>query len=90
MLVTPGALSAGMEYPSAKFALITHGHISSLPTKKRRRPKNCLLYTSELDNPFGYGRIVRDSVSAGIYFFDGLYPVVSVLLFYDSLKHTAF
>ena len=40
VLVTPGALSAGIEYPSAKFALITHGHISSLPTKKRRRPKN--------------------------------------------------
>lgn len=40
VLVAPGALSAGMEYPGAKFALITHGHITSLPAKKRRRPKN--------------------------------------------------
>lgn len=40
VLVTPGSLSAGFEYPGAKFSLITHGHIASMPTKKRRRPKS--------------------------------------------------
>ena len=40
ILVVPGALSAGMEYPGANFTLITHGHLAAAPAKKRKRPKN--------------------------------------------------
>lgn len=40
VLVVPGSLSAGFDYPGAGFFLITHGHFASLPVKKRKRPKN--------------------------------------------------
>lgn len=40
VVVTSGALSAGLEYPGAFFGLITHGRLISAPKKKAKRSKN--------------------------------------------------
>ena len=40
VVVTTGALSAGMEYPAAFFGLITHGRLLATRAKKARRNKN--------------------------------------------------
>lgn len=40
VVVTSGALSAGLEYPGAFFGLITHGRLITTPQKKARRSKN--------------------------------------------------
>ncbi len=40
VIVTTGALSAGLEYPGAFFGLITHGRLINSPTKKAKRSKN--------------------------------------------------
>ncbi len=37
VFVTPGALSAGIEYPSVKFALISQGHVRTTSKKVRSR-----------------------------------------------------
>lgn len=36
VLVLPGTLSAGMEYPSISFTVITHGHLNAQKHKRRR------------------------------------------------------
>ncbi len=40
VVVTDGALSAGMEYPGAFFGLITHGRLLSATKKRTKRNKN--------------------------------------------------
>ena len=40
VVVTPGALSAGLEYPGAFFGLISHGRLVTSKAKKAKRPKN--------------------------------------------------
>lgn len=40
VVVTSGALSAGLEYPGAFFGLITHGRLVTSAAKKQRRSKN--------------------------------------------------
>lgn len=40
VVVTGGALSAGLEYPGAFFGLITHGRLVSSKAKKSKRSKN--------------------------------------------------
>lgn len=40
LYIAEGSLSAGFEYPSAKFMLITHGVINAAPIKKRTQIKN--------------------------------------------------
>ena len=40
ILVLPGSLSAGFEYPGAGFALITQGHLAASSKRKRKRPKH--------------------------------------------------
>ncbi len=40
VVVTSGALSAGLEYPGAFFGLITHGRMTQGTVRKKKRPKN--------------------------------------------------
>lgn len=40
LYVSEGSLSAGFEYPAAKFMLVTHGVVSVAPTKRRIQSKN--------------------------------------------------
>jgi len=40
VVVAPGALSAGLEYPGAFFGLITHGRLAGMKPKKAKRSKN--------------------------------------------------
>lgn len=70
--VTYGNLSAGFEYPSAKFALITRGQLSSAPAKRRKAQKNGQRISSISD--LSVGDYVVHSVH-GIGIFDGIHKI---------------
>lgn len=83
VLVTPGALSAGMEYPGARFSLITHGHIASMPTKKRRRPKNGQeIYSLAELTPGDY--VVHSAHGIGV--FEGIHKLTMQGVIKDYIK----
>ena len=70
--VTSGALSAGLEYPSAFFGLITHGRMLQTAAKKKKRPKNSQeIYSLAELTPGDY--VVH--VSHGIGVFEGIHKL---------------
>ncbi len=66
--VLPGGLSAGMEYPSAKFTLITYGTRSAAPqTSSRRKKDNAANFFSSLEELHRGDYIVHTIHGIGIY-----------------------
>lgn len=64
--IMPGSLSAGFEYPSAKFKLITHGTVFTPVKKKPSRPKNAQqVYSLEELNIGDY--VVHTKFGIGVY-----------------------
>ena len=72
VVVTSGALSAGLEYPGAFFGLITHGRMTQGTVKKKKRPKNSQeIYSLSDLVPGDY--IVH--VTYGIGVFEGIHKI---------------
>ena len=72
VVVTTGALSAGLEYPGAFFGLITHGRLISSPAKKARRSKNSQeIYSLAELTPGDY--VVHASHGIGV--FEGIHKL---------------
>ena len=71
--VTTGTLSAGFEFPSAEFALITHGRITeSTKSKKKKKDKNSKeIYSLAELSPGDY--VVHSTHGIGI--FDGIHKI---------------
>lgn len=83
VLVTPGSLSAGMEYPGASFALITHGHFASAPQKRRKRPKNGQeIYSLSELTPGDY--VVHSAHGIGV--FEGIHKINMQGIVKDYIK----
>lgn len=69
VVVTTGTLSAGLEYPNARFGMITHGQLSIPKAQRRRRNKNSKeIYSLAELTPGDY--VVHASHGIGI--FDGI------------------
>ncbi|MGX8701250.1 transcription-repair coupling factor [Caproiciproducens sp.] len=72
VVVTTGALSAGLEYPGAFFGLITHGRLITAPAKKARRSKNSQeIYSLAELTPGDY--VVHASHGIGV--FEGIHKL---------------
>ena len=72
VVVTSGALSAGLEYPGAFFGLITHGRMTQGTVRKKKRPKNSQeIYSLSDLVPGDY--IVH--VTYGIGVFEGIHKI---------------
>ena len=72
MTVLPGSLSAGFEYPTANFALITHGHFAAAPKRTRKRQKNAKeIYSLSELAPGDY--IVHSAHGVGV--FEGIHKL---------------
>nr|WP_319489462.1 transcription-repair coupling factor [uncultured Caproiciproducens sp.] len=72
VVVTTGALSAGLEYPGAFFGLITHGRLISTPSKKTKRSKNSQeIYSLAELTPGDY--VVHASHGIGV--FEGIHKL---------------
>lgn len=83
VLVMPGSLSAGLEYPGASFALITHGHFASAPQKRRKRPKNGQeIYSLSELTPGDY--IVHSAHGIGV--FEGIHKINMQGIVKDYIK----
>lgn len=83
VLVMPGSLSAGLEYPGASFALITHGHFASAPQKRRKRPKNGQeIYSLSELAPGDY--IVHSAHGIGV--FEGIHKINMQGIVKDYIK----
>jgi transcription-repair coupling factor (superfamily II helicase) len=86
VIVTTGALSAGIEYPGAFFGLITHGKLISAKRKKSKRNKGSrAIYSLAELNPGDY--VVH--VSHGIGIFAGIHKINmhGVIKDYIKLKY---
>ena len=85
LFVLPGTLSAGFEYPTEKFFVITQGHISYVPKKKAKKktPKNsqAIYSLSELSQ----GDYVVHSVH-GIGIFGGIRKIDTHGIVKDYIK----
>lgn len=72
VVVTSGALSAGMEFPSAFFGLITHGRLLSAKKSKPKRAKNSQeIYSLAELQPGDY--VVHASHGIGV--FEGIHKI---------------
>ena len=83
MTVLPGSLSAGFEYPTANFALITHGHFAAAPKRTRKRQKNAKeIYSLSELAPGDY--IVHSAHGVGV--FEGIHKLEMQGVTKDYLK----
>lgn len=81
--VLPGSLSAGLEYPAANFALITHGHFAAAPKKARKRQKNAKeIYSLSELTPGDY--VVHSAHGIGV--FEGIHKLEMQGVTKDYLK----
>ena len=81
--VLPGSLSAGFEYPTANFALITHGHFAAAPKRTRKRQKNAKeIYSLSELAPGDY--IVHSAHGVGV--FEGIHKLEMQGVTKDYLK----
>jgi len=72
VIITTGALSAGLEYPGAFFGLITHGRLITTPAKKTKRSKNSQgIYSLAELTPGDY--VVHASHGIGV--FEGIHKI---------------
>ncbi len=72
VVVTSGALSAGIEYPGSFFGLITHGRLLAAKPKNRKKPKNSQQIYSLADlTPGDY--VVHASHGIGV--FEGIHKI---------------
>ncbi|MFQ9845985.1 MAG: transcription-repair coupling factor [[Clostridium] leptum] len=79
----PGSLSAGFEYPTANFALITHGHFAAAPKRTRKRQKNAKeIYSLSELAPGDY--IVHSAHGVGV--FEGIHKLEMQGVTKDYLK----
>ena len=62
--VLPGSLSAGFEYPTANFALITHGHFAAAPKGPENGRKTPRRFTAFPSWPPGTISSIRPMASA--------------------------
>ena len=72
IIITTGALSAGMEFPSAGFGVITHGHHTGKAAAKRRKNKNAQELYSLSELTVG-DYIVHASHGIGV--FEGIHKI---------------
>ncbi len=84
VVVCPGALSAGLEYPASFFGLITHGRLlGTAKAKGRKRPKNGQQIYSLADlTPGDY--VVHASHGIGI--FEGIHKIEMQGIVKDYIK----
>lgn len=83
VVVMPGSLSAGFEYPSISFLLITHGHFNQKISQKRRKNKNAkdIYSLAELS----VGDYVVHSLH-GIGIFEGIHKIDMQGILKDYIK----
>jgi transcription-repair coupling factor (superfamily II helicase) len=84
VLVICGGLSAGLEYPDASLAVITHGHINNKPRKRRRvkRDKAAQIHSISELTPGDY--VVHSAHGIGIY--QGIHPLEVQGIMKDYIK----
>jgi transcription-repair coupling factor (superfamily II helicase) len=83
VVVTQGALSAGMELPAAFFGLITHGRLITAAAKKRKRNKNSQeIYSIAELSPGDY--VVHAAHGIGV--FEGIHKLEMQGVVKDYLK----
>lgn len=84
VLVTEGGLSAGLEYPSAAFGLITHGRLlSQRKSKQKKRAKNSQeIYSLAELSPGDY--VVHSSHGIGV--FEGIHKISMQGVVKDYMK----
>lgn len=83
VVVTSGALSAGMEYPGAFFGLITHGRLLNSTAKKHKRSKNSQeIYSLAELVPGDY--VVHSSHGIGV--FEGIHKLEMQGVVKDYIK----
>ena len=83
LYVAAGSLSAGFEYPAAKFALITHGQVSIATKKRRKKHTNGQRISSITD--LSIGDYVVHSIH-GIGIFDGIHKIENQGIIKDYIK----
>ena len=83
LYVAAGSLSAGFEYPAAKFALITHGQVSIATKKRRKKHTNGQRISSITD--LSIGDYVVHSIH-GIGIFDGIHKIETQGVTKDYIK----
>lgn len=83
LYVASGSLTAGFEYPAAKFALITHGQVSIAAKKRRKKHKNGQRISSITD--LSIGDYVVHSIH-GIGIFDGIHKIDAQGIVKDYIK----
>ncbi len=83
LYVAVGSLTAGFEYPAAKFALITHGHVNISAKKRRKNNKNGQRISSITD--LATGDYVVHSIY-GIGIFDGIHKIDTQGVVKDYIK----
>ncbi len=83
LYVAVGSLTAGFEYPAARFALITHGQVNISAKRRRKNHKNGQRISSITD--LSIGDYVVHSIH-GIGIFDGIHKIDAQGIVKDYIK----